>query len=59
MLELTPKIIKDIIQLKSLKATTGDIIRAHPGITKDQIRDVLRTYGKSKAFSNSDNVQQS
>ena len=45
MIELTPKIIKDIIRLRfELKCSTGDIIREYPGVTKKQIQSVLRKY---------------
>ena len=45
MIELTPKIIKDIIRLRfELKCSTGDIIREYPGVTKKQIQSVIRKY---------------
>ena len=44
MIKLTDKIKKDILKMKASKATTGDIIRAHPGLSKKQIKDFFHAY---------------
>lgn len=50
MIELTSKIKKDIIRLKyEKKATTGDIIRAYPGLNKKQVQSVVREYLDSES----------